>query len=360
MIRKNTEFSPDWVSPPGNTICDLLEERGWTKIELARRLGQSEKHVNLLLSGRAGLTEDTAIRLERVLGSTAHFWLSREAQYREAVARQEMNDELQKSISWLSNFPLREMRERGFITRNDKSQETVAEMLTFFAVASVSAWKTEYNLPNYAFRASQNVIKHSAPVGAWLRQGERLATKIETKDFDAKLFKGFLKHARSLTFKKNPSDFIERLTGDCAKCGVAVVVLSTLPGCPVSGCMRWLSPKKVLLMLSDRFKTNDHFWFTFFHEAGHVLLHGSKQTYFEEYDGQRNQIEDEANNFAANMLIPPSSVRELHRIEHSKGAIVDFATRIGIDPGIVVGRLQHDGVVPWKSHLNSLKRVYRW
>ena len=82
-------FEPDWVSPPGETIEDLLEEKEWTKSELATRMGVTRKHINELLRGRASLTSETAERLSMVLGSTSEFWLEREAQYRAALRRQE-------------------------------------------------------------------------------------------------------------------------------------------------------------------------------------------------------------------------------------------------------------------------------
>ena len=91
MIDIVRAFSPDWVSPPGGTVTDLIEERGWTQQELARRLGFTTKHLSLLINGNAPITEDTAVRLERVLGSTMRFWMTREAQYREALARLEHN-----------------------------------------------------------------------------------------------------------------------------------------------------------------------------------------------------------------------------------------------------------------------------
>ena len=87
MTDHIAEFRPDWVSPPGDTVADLLDEQGWSQAEFAERVGYTPKHVNQLIRGKAGITEDTAVRLERVLGSSAQFWLSREAQYREALAR---------------------------------------------------------------------------------------------------------------------------------------------------------------------------------------------------------------------------------------------------------------------------------
>lgn len=83
------QFSPDWVIPPGATIADLLEERSWSQAEFASRMGYTKKHVNLLIQGKVSVTDDAAIKLERVLGSTVNFWLNREALYREAIARKE-------------------------------------------------------------------------------------------------------------------------------------------------------------------------------------------------------------------------------------------------------------------------------
>ena len=87
-------FSPDWVSPPGDTIADLLDERSWTQAEFAARLGASRKFVNQLVSGEASIDEATALRLERVLGSTTRFWLNREADYRAALAKRQEVDTL--------------------------------------------------------------------------------------------------------------------------------------------------------------------------------------------------------------------------------------------------------------------------
>jgi len=81
-------FSPDWISTPGDTIIDLFEEHGWKRSEFAERIGFTPKHVSQLINGKSAITEDAAIRLERVLGSSARFWMNRESQYREALARE--------------------------------------------------------------------------------------------------------------------------------------------------------------------------------------------------------------------------------------------------------------------------------
>lgn len=135
-----TAFQPDWVSPPGDTISDLLEERGWTQAELANRTGFTTKHINLLITGKAAITEETALKLERVLGSTAQFWLRREAQYREALARNEENEEFREEASWLKELPLTDMIRFRWVQKKDDKAEQVRECLSFFGLASVSRW----------------------------------------------------------------------------------------------------------------------------------------------------------------------------------------------------------------------------
>jgi len=145
----------------------------------------------------------------------------------------------------------------------------------------------------------------------------------------------------------------------CAASGVAVVFEPAPTGCPVSGATKWIASDKTLLMLSLRHKTNDHLWFSFFHEAGHLLLHGKKMLFIEG-NGLDNEQEDEANQFAANLLIPKQHEERLILLGHSATSISAFAKELGIAPGIVIGRLQNEGLLPWGTRLNSLKARYQW
>jgi hypothetical protein len=142
----------------------------------------------------------------------------------------------------------------------------------------------------------------------------------------------------------------------CAQAGVAVVFVPSLPKTGVSGATRWLSWSKALIQLSLRYKTNDHLWFTFFHEAGHILLHGRKELFLEGLNGLDAEKEQEANAFAERELVPQqvftSWLKTTPRL--TKTAIVEFSNTVGIAPGIVVGQLQHKGLLPM-THCNDLK-----
>jgi addiction module HigA family antidote len=361
MTKAVATFSPDWISPPGDTILDLLEERGWKQTELAKRTGYTTKHISLLINGKAPITEDTAIKLERVVGSTAHFWLAREARYREGLIRIAERDSLKVEADWLKEIPLKEMIGFGWIRAFRDKGEQVAECLRFFGVATVDLWRKEYGEPLAAFRSSEKFDKHAGSVAAWLRQGERRATTLKTEPYDRLAFKEALGALRALTREPDPELFIPKLIEACAYTGVAVVVEPAPKGCPASGATLWLSQDKALLMLSLRHKTNDHFWFSFFHEAAHLLRHGKRLRFIEMEGALSNEQEEEANEFARDWLIPPQYSRNLAAMQKTDAALITLADQLGIAPGIIVGRLQKEGVLRWDSVLNkSLKVRYEW
>lgn len=352
--QEQNTFKPDWIVPPGETIADVLEEKGLSQAEFAQRMEYTTKHVNQLIQGKASITEDTAIRLERVLGSTVNFWLNREAHYREAIARKEDLLGLNGKINWLAQLPIKEMLKWGWVKRCTEKSQLVAECLKFFGVASVEAYIARYTAPLAVFRASRIDDESKGALTAWLRQGERLAMENPCQSFHKEGFLTALKEIRSLTCSEDPSVFIPKLIEICAQVGVAVAVVPAPKGCKVSGATRWLNADKALLLLSNRHKTNDQFWFSFFHEAGHLLLHGKKLMFIDIEGHFDEQMEKEADAFAAKQLIPLENTSELLQIKPDETVIKDFARKVGIGAGIVVGRLQREGILKWEQ-FNSLK-----
>jgi len=359
MTDRVSSFEPDWVSPPGDTILDLLEEKGWTQSELATRTGFTRKHVNELASGKATLSPETALKLESTLGGSAQFWLTREAQYREALARSDAEAGLARESPWLAELPVAEMVRLGWIRKTTSVCARVAECLRFFGVASVAAWREQYARPIAAFRVSTAVARRTGAIAAWLRQGERQAEAIVCQPFDEGGFRSALETLRGMTRQIDPGVFTRELTSVCAARGVAVVFVPAPKGCPASGATRWLSPDKALLQLSLRHKTNDHLWFTLFHEAGHLVLHGKRLMFIEGTESISAEHEAEADRFARDLLIPPSEVKSLREVGRTHARVRAYADRLGVAPGIVVGRMQKEGILHW-SQLNALKTRYAW
>lgn len=364
MTDNAIPFRPDWASPPGDTIADLLEERGWTQVELSDRLGYTKKHISQLINGKAPVTEDTALRLERVFGGQAAFWLSREAQFCAQRARLEAGRRFVDWIGWLDRLPVHELMQAGAISQRRVDAKNkpllVEELLRFFGVASPEEWERHYVGMEVSFRRTREEQSDVGAISAWLRQGEIEAEKLEGIRFEQARFEKALAEIRTLT-AFSPEDFEPRLRALCRESGVAVVFVPAIPRAHVSGAARWLGPHRALIQLSLYGKSNDRLWFTFFHEAAHLLLHGKKEVFLD--DTGNNQLIDslaerQANEWAGNFLISSDAARELPDLK-TKDAVRDFAHHIGIHPGIVVGRLQHDKLIP-PSWMNDLKVSFRF
>jgi plasmid maintenance system antidote protein VapI len=283
-MQRKKAFAPDWTSAPGETISDMLQERSWSTVDFARRLEYSTKHTGEILEGSVHLSPEIALRLEHVLGVPAQFWLVREAQYRAGVNRQKPSMALDE---WVRELPVKDMRAFGWLDQNLASTDAVAACLDFFGVADVTEWRTVYHdmLQNAVFRTSRTFRSRPHSVAAWLRRGELEAHSIQCDAWDPKRFEDTLKEVRPLTRRRDLHHFIPELTRKCATSGVAVVIVRAPEGCRTSGATRFINPQKALLLLSFRYLSDDHFWFTFFHECGHLLLH-SKKALFLETDGK--------------------------------------------------------------------------
>jgi len=363
MTEKMQKFTPNWISPPGDTIADILEERDWTQVEFAERIGLSQKHTNHLLNGKAPITYETALKLESVLGSTAKFWLNREFQYRESLARKEELENLEKHSTWVGKLPLKYLMSIDILVKKriDKKNKPLItkEVLQFFKVASPEEWKSKYGNMNFAFRRTKKDQSDIGAISSWIRLGEIEAERNETPKYARSKFLKSLEAIRELT-ELRPEEFKPELLKLCSDSGVVLVIVPAIPKAHVSGVARWINPHKPLIQLSLYGKSNDRFWFTFFHEAAHILLHDKKNVFLDEFDNYKGESKEEieADKWASNYLIPEEYLLEFSSLT-SKGAVLTFAKKINLHPGIVVGRLQHEEIIPY-SWFNALKDKFEF
>jgi HTH-type transcriptional regulator/antitoxin HigA len=353
------QYTPDYVSMPGETLQEVLELRGMSQAELAERTGRPKKTINEIIKGKAAITPETALQLELVLGIPASFWNSREQHYREALARERGREHLEAVGDWLKDIPYRAMVSRGWIPEKREKSQQIQEVLRFFGVATPASWDEVWRGAQAEFRRSKAFKSEPGATAAWLRKGELAAQRIQCPQYDAARFKEVLRSIRAMTHDL-PRTFPSVVIRECSAAGVRAVFLPELPGTRVSGATRWLNQTSPLIQLSLRYRTDDHLWFTFFHEAGHILLHGKRDAFLEGDEQEQNEKELEADSFAREWLIPEKQYRAFRRLGAcSCAAISRFAYQLGIAPGIVVGRLQHDDVLP-PTHCNDLKRRVDW
>jgi len=349
------------LSPPGEILAEALEERQITNAELARRAGLSEKHVSQIINARVPLSMDVALQLERVLGIPARFWNSLEFNYRAERRRKAFHANLDAFAGWMRQFPVAAMRRTGYFGHaqvGQRVQERVEALLHFFGVASPEAWENEWAHVTARFRKSSAFNPNRFALVSWLRRAEIESQSIRCARFDSGRFREALDNVRRLTTDP-PEHFVPKLVQTCAEAGVAVTLVPSLPGLAISGATRWKGAEKALISLSLRHKSDDQLWFSFFHEACHVLEHKTATIYIDSpADGDPDECR--ANEFARDTLIPPRDyLRLVSGGRPTLSTIRAFAESAGISPGIVVGRLQHEGVLDHKTG-NGLKRYFQW
>lgn len=350
-------FLPDYAVPPGETLLENLEAIGMSQAELADRTGRPKKTINEIIKGKAAITPETALQLERVLGTPAGFWNNLERNYQETLARINEQKSLHRQINWLKKMPVNTLVKMGWVKKYSDKVQQLQDVLNFFGVASPEQWETRWMGEQVSYRTSKVFLNDPYATASWLRKGELIAQKITCKSFDASKFENVLSDIRQLTLK-SLDVFQSEIIRLCAETGVAVAFVPEIPKIRASGATWWVNPNKAVIQLSLRYKTDDQLWFSFFHEAGHILLHGKKEVFIEG-DGE-NSKETEADKFASDFMIPSKQYRQFILSERcSRADIQKFASELGIAPGIVVGRLQHDNKLP-HSFCNDLKKRFAW
>lgn len=351
------EIAKSLLSPPGDTIQEHIDFIGMSQAELAERMGRPKEKINDIIKGREPITTATAFQLEKVLGIPASFWLNREKTYRKELYELQQQEEFEQENHWLSAFPINEMRKLSWLPDTREKHVLVDSLLKFFGIASSQEWDYIYvkAKDSVAFRVSLAYTQTPHAISAWLRKGEIQAKEIEIEEFDKKKFKDALAEIKELAFLM-PDNFAQQLQNICAKCGVVLVFTPNLPKAPISGATRWYHGKP-LIQLSGRYKTNDHFWFTFLHEAAHIILHGKKDIFLEDVEGAQTdqKKEKEANAFASKYLIDDKDWKEIvANLPLMHGQIEQYAQKLRVPPGVIVGRLQHEEKVS-NSFGNDLK-----
>ncbi len=296
--------------PPGGLLATHLAAREMSQAECARRCGRSAKLISEIISGKAPIQPETALQLERVLGLRSSVWLGIESDYRLLLARRADAEQAEAERGWLASFPLGELIERGMLEQRDSVAETIDELLAFFGVASAAAWRDWYGSIRISTRKAPDVDADGFALTTWLRLGEVDANDIVCGDYDGVAFRKAL--ARICAVARRPDTGTWKLARElCQVAGVALVEVEPLAGAPTTGAARWLTPRKGLIQLAGEHKEDDRLWFTFFHEAAHLLLH-SKKLVFVDLDGssghrdggEADEIEAQADEWAAGFLSP--------------------------------------------------------
>ncbi len=307
-------FEPDYAVHPGETLREKLEELNMNPKEFAVRVGKPVKTISNILNGKSSITPEIAVQFEKVLGISASFWMAKQANYSEYIAREKEKQKLEDGIEWAKKFPYKQLAEMGYVKNTRRSKERVEELLNFFNISKPEAWKKIYleqAVPVF-FRISLNHTKDPYSLSILLRIGEIEAGKMKRKPYNRKKLKEILPILKEIMISED-TNFLEKIQQYCLEAGVKVVYTKSLLKVPINGVVRWIDENPII-QITDRYKRYDVFWFSLFHELGHVLLHGRKKNIFLEDIENINihdEKEEEANKFAENYLLSKEQYNEI-------------------------------------------------
>jgi addiction module HigA family antidote len=344
------KYYPESVTHPKEILIESLEEKNIGAKEFAVKTGKPEKTITAVLKGESSITPDMAVLFEQVLKIPVHFWLEAQKNYDEFKARVSYQTNIENATEWASTFPYAKMANFEWVPKTRIAREKAINLFHYFNVASQKGFEDYYynQRTKVAFRISLKDQENAPAIASWLRQGEIQASKIQTKEYSKIKLKEILPEIKKI-MAKQPDNYFERLQGLCLSSGIKIVHTPCLAKTSIHGSSRWIK-NTPLIQLSGRYKRNDIFWFTFFHEIGHILLHGKKYISIENIDieGENEEFENQANSFASNWLLTESQENEiLNNKEITKDIIISYAEKFNTHPAIIIGRLQHRKIISY-------------
>lgn len=349
-MDKNNQYYPQSIPHPGLTLEEKINEMGIGPKEFALRTGKPEKTITAVLKGDSSITPDMAVAFENVTKIPAYFWLNHQMGFDEYIAREKQKKIIVKAAAWAKLFPVHEMIKKGWLPPVNTINERTEVLLAFFGFSNHYAWEEYYikQQLKVAFRISLANTKEPYAISAWLRKGELQASELKTSEYSEKEFKTLLPEIKSI-MAKQPIDFFNQLQNICLEAGVKIVHTPCLPKAPICGSTRWLNDTP-LIQLSGRYNRNDSFWFSFFHEAGHILIHGKKDIFLEkvEYSDKDIDKENQADEFAVKWTLTKEEEAEIiDAAPLDELSLKKFAKKFNTHPAIIIGRLQHDKKIPY-------------
>ncbi|MBC5804723.1 MAG: addiction module antidote protein, HigA family [Candidatus Eremiobacter antarcticus] len=345
----------DFPIPPGEYLAEVLGEISMTQIELARRMGRPPQAINEIIRAEKMITPETALQLEHVLSVPAHVWTGLQAEYQLVLVRKQEIEALQKEVSLLKDIPYSDLAKLDLVERSGDPIQRVREIRRFFGVASLK----NLELYSAAFRVGRKRAASWLATAAWLRAAELRAKAFKTERFDKAKLNAMVPKIRRLT-TENIETACSKLQETLGGSGVIFLTLPHFPKTYLHGATFWLSEENAVMALTIRGAWVDIFWFSIFHEIGHILLHSKNATFVEDPNKPQTKEEVEADEYAKNVLIPRQTYQKFRAaINLSSQAIRQFAKQQAIDPAIVVGRLQHDGAIAHHVY-NSLRTRLTW
>lgn len=348
------QLKPARVSPPGRVLSEELEARGWTQKDLAEITGRPIQTINEIIQAKKQITPETALDLAEAFGTSAEFWTNLETNYRLHLARkaQERQQDITRKSKLYSLAPVSELIKRGWIQASDSIQELEKQICDFFGITSID------EPPKLAinFRCAQDRDPEQIAQLTWAKRVENVVQQQKVGSFDRGKLQASIPSILECT--ANAED-VAKIPAMLLSLGVHFAIVPHLTKTYLDGAAFYLGDHPVIA-LTLRYDRIDSFWFTLMHELGHIVA-GHQGSYLDDmYNLEVNAEEAEANQLAADWLIDATALRNFvsaTKPHFSRKAIEAFAQTQKRHPGIVLGRLHHDGSVQHKNLRPLLVKV---
>ena len=350
-------FEPNFAVSPGATMRSIMVEKSMTFTDLSVQLNVSSGYLSRVLSGEEELDHQVASRVSSILGGTPSFWIRRQEQYFSDRSRIYSNNEYVRRKEWLRELPVKYLEKSKWITTNNDVETKVSETLEFFGVGSVEYFDKRYQFVANSIKLKTSPVYENDPLSVitWMRAAELSAPKTRRPDWSKQDLIDFLPQIKALSRMKDSNLAIGGLQEILAKCGVRVSLTEAPDGCRANGAV-FLTPDNIpVLVLSKRYRTDDHFWFAVLHEIGHLVMGHDCTVLIESTHNKADDAECEANSFAARQIVPEGYDQLLRTIPKKPKSIMRLAKDLGVSPGLVVGQMQFRGIIR-HNWLNHLKR----
>ncbi len=361
MAEKITGLSRELIIHPGETLNDVLEDRNISQVELAHRTGVTGAHISKIINGAKGISVSFAKKLEYALGVDSSFWVNLQAIYDcEMAEYEEANNINSSEIQVLSQLKdvIKYIQDLELIEPTHNKTCQVMELRKLFCISNLN------DIPKLAFsgafRISQSNSIDVYVLYAWIRLCQIRTSMLSIdKEINIQLLKDSIPNIKSLMFIK-PEDMQDELQRIFANCGIAFSIEKNFTGAPVQGYIRTNNDNTISLSLTIRGAFADRFWFTLFHEIGHIVNGDIGAKNFIDYTISSNEVEQKANEYAKNILLNSDAYNKfISEEDFSIYAIEEFAKTQGVLKDIVIGRLQNDEILDY-SQYSKQKIRYKW
>ncbi|MDD6406113.1 MAG: HigA family addiction module antitoxin [Clostridiales bacterium] len=349
------EYNDKIAFHPGYYIKEIVDESGLTQEDFAKRLDTTPKNLSLLIRGEQSLSIDIAMKLSRMIGTSIYYWLNLQNAYDAMIAEFKSDKELEEERRIFKYFDYKYFRDNyGLPDLPRKIDDQIKVTRMFLNVSTLTVLSKRDMAVNFR-RSADNLDEPSiVKANTMVQLATNQALKIKAPKYNKKKFESAVDYALTLT--KNHSGFYPLIRESFLEAGVIFVILPNISGSKTNGATKKVG-ENIMLMVNDRRLNADSFWFTLFHEIGHII-NGDFGISFDKETGEK---EEAANKFAENSLIPCDEYKQfISNKKFDLKTIEDFANKINRDPGIVLGRLQNDKLVGFDDWtMASLRHKYK-